>query len=84
MTCCPGARASTRCARDEGNDRFWVARAKFRIECGPGFDTVRGGAGNDTIVSVDGERDVIDCGPGRDTVTADRHDIVRRCDRRHD
>jgi hypothetical protein len=37
-----------------------------------------GGKGNDTILAVDGTRDVVDCGPGKDTVDADKKDAVAK------
>jgi hypothetical protein len=49
---------------------------------GQGRDRVRGGAGNDVVSARDGSRDVVDCGPGFDRVTADRRDVLRRCEKR--
>jgi hypothetical protein len=46
---------------------------------GTGRDHVSAGAGNDRILSVDGQRDKIDCGPGRDEAIVDAVDRARRC-----
>ena len=44
-------------------------------------NAVEGGAGNDTVYAVEGQRDVIDCGPGRDSVEFDVGlDSVKRCE----
>ena len=41
-----------------------------------------GGAGNDRIVLVDGNRDTVNCGAGRDVATVDHRDSVHRnCER---
>lgn len=44
-------------------------------------ESLRGGAGRDTILDRDKTGDRIDCGPGRDKVVADRKDKLRRCER---
>jgi hypothetical protein len=51
-----------------------------RLTVRRGTTSIVAGAGNDTIVSADGRREVVDCGPGRDTVRADRSDVLRHCE----
>jgi Ca2+-binding RTX toxin-like protein len=50
------------------------------ISPGTGRDLIRAGAGNDVINARDGSRDVIECASGVDRVTADRRDVLRRCE----
>jgi hypothetical protein len=45
------------------------------VICGGGADTIRGLAGDDKLAG-DAHR-----GAGRDTVLADKHDVVRSCER---
>ena len=47
---------------------------------GPGKDLVDGGAGNDQLVAVDGQRDIVDCGRGHDKATVDRSETIRNCE----
>jgi hypothetical protein len=52
------------------------------IPAGAGHDRVFAGAGSDTVLVRDGQRDVVRCGSGSDTVIGDRGDVVSRdCER---
>ena len=66
----------------KGNDRVLGLGGPDRIYGNTGRDRVDGGAGNDRISVRDGRRDRVSCGAGRDTVTADRRDVLLRCERR--
>jgi Ca2+-binding RTX toxin-like protein len=51
------------------------------INGGPGYDVLKGTAGNDVINARDGGPDTIDCGAGNDTVYVDRsEDGVFNCE----
>jgi Ca2+-binding RTX toxin-like protein len=51
------------------------------INGGPGYDVLKGTAGNDVINARDGGPDTIDCGAGNDTVYVDRsEDGVYDCE----
>ncbi|MCW2991937.1 MAG: hypothetical protein JWM73_2531 [Solirubrobacterales bacterium] len=64
-----------------GDDQLGGGGGADDISGGGGTDTITGGAGNDAIGVRDHHRDVVDCGKGRDSVTADRRDVLRRCER---
>jgi Ca2+-binding RTX toxin-like protein len=51
------------------------------INGGPGYDVIKGTAGNDVIQARDNGPDTIDCGAGNDTVYVDRsEDGVYDCE----
>jgi len=37
-------------------------------------------AGNDTINSKDGQRDIVECDAGKDRVKADKKDVLHHCE----
>lgn len=45
------------------------------LSAGAGYDVIIAGSINDSINTVDGERDDISCGSGNDTVSVDRYDL---------
>jgi hypothetical protein len=57
-----------------GSDHVW-GMAKVDVSA-PGFDTLNGGRGGDTIHARDGEADQINCGPGNDRAVLDMLDVV--------
>jgi hypothetical protein len=63
-----------------GDDTIDAGRlsAPLAVTLGPGEDVLEAGAGNDTVVVADGERDVVDCGAAQDVVdgVADPNDDV--------
>jgi RTX calcium-binding nonapeptide repeat (4 copies) len=52
-----------------------------RLTGGPSEDVLAGEAGDDTLVSSDGRRDVVACGPGDDKVVADLQDLLLDCEK---
>jgi len=73
-------------APDERGKAFGVLRGgpgNDAITSGPGAgpQLVLAGAGDDTINTANGVRDVVDCGAGFDSVSADRFDVLRNCER---
>jgi DNA-binding beta-propeller fold protein YncE len=63
-----------------GRDRLRGGRGRDRLRGGRGRDRLRGGPGRDVLHVRGGGRDRVHCGDGRDTVTADKNDVVRRCE----
>jgi Ca2+-binding RTX toxin-like protein len=59
--------------------RHRAARAD-RLTGGHDRDVLEGGAGDDFIIALDGQRDVIRCGSGHDRVVRDAIDVVRGCE----
>jgi Ca2+-binding RTX toxin-like protein len=75
-----GGAGGDRLSGGSGDDILAGGAGADVIRSGPGRNRVTGGAGNDTIDTRNGNRDRVDCGPGRDTVSADRVDVLRRCE----
>jgi DNA-binding beta-propeller fold protein YncE len=76
-----GGTGTDRLYGGRGKDRLHGGPGKDRLHGGPGKDRLRGGAGRDTLHVSGGGRDRVHCGKGRDTVRADRHDVLRSCER---
>lgn len=55
-----------------GNDRVYGSEGPDRVSGGPGTDTIAGLAGPDTLLSRDGQADVVGGGPGEDRARIDR------------
>jgi DNA-binding beta-propeller fold protein YncE len=64
-----------------GNDRLSGGAGRDVLKGGAGRDRLRGGAGRDRLDVRGGGRDRVHCGKGRDSVRADRHDVLRSCER---
>ncbi len=88
--CIVGSAGADLMRADAGNDvllgddpaTFKLGKpGRDRIDAGPGRDYVDAGPANDSVVSKDGETDIVDCGPGRrDRVEADRKDRLTGCE----
>lgn len=84
-----GNSGDDRVGGDAGRDTVYGRSGKDLVRGGPGLDRLDGGSGrdridagtgDDRIAARDGRRDRVRCGPGRDTVTADRFDVLIRCE----
>ena len=59
-----------------GNGDIYGDAGNDTLRGQPSEDKFHGGAGKDTILARDGDRDIVSCGAGSDTVKADKKDKV--------
>jgi hypothetical protein len=77
-----GADGADRLSGGSGKDKLTGGDDADRLTGGAGKNAYSAGDGNDTVNSVNGNRETVNCGPGiRDKVTADPNDRLRGCER---